>query len=137
MDWNIRETGNESPGWTGHTWNTRLFPRPKEFLRIVHEKCARVSLNLHPADGVWPHESQYAEMAAIRGVARPAPVEFVPDDSSFVCEYIRVLHHPLEADGVEIWWIDLRTGKWKADTLAVLNRIHFCGQRDRHKRAGL
>jgi alpha-glucosidase (family GH31 glycosyl hydrolase) len=91
MDWHIRETGNESPGWTGHTWNNKLFPRPKEFLRVAHEKSARILLNLHPADGVWPHESPFS-----------------PDDSSFMREYIKVSHHPLEADGVDLWWIDCR-----------------------------
>ena len=67
MDWHIVETGNQSVGWTGYTWNRKLFPDPQGLIDWLHAKGLRTALNLHPADGIFPHEEQYA--AAVRGTA--------------------------------------------------------------------
>ena len=37
MDWHIVNTGNESTGWTGYTWNLDLFPEPKRFLDQIDD----------------------------------------------------------------------------------------------------
>ena len=55
MDWHIVENPYTS-GWTGYTWNEKYFPQPAEFIQWLHQKGLRMALNLHPADGVHPHE---------------------------------------------------------------------------------
>jgi hypothetical protein len=85
-----------------------------------------VTLNLHPADGVWPHEEQYQEMARRMGVGAPSPVRFDCSDPVFMRNYFEVLHHPYEAMGVDFWWIDWQQGTGDLlDPLAVLNHQHF------------
>ena len=131
MDWHITETGNLSPGWTGYTWNPKLFPEPEHFLDRLHALGLKVALNLHPAAGVYPHEAAYPEAARVVGIDPDSqqPVPFAIADPDFVHAYFRYLHHPLEAQGVDFWWIDWQQGTESAlpglDPLWWLNHLHF------------
>jgi alpha-glucosidase (family GH31 glycosyl hydrolase) len=55
MDWHL-------PGWTGYTWCPDFFPDPSDLLARLHQRGLRVSLNLHPADGVGRHEAAFPAM---------------------------------------------------------------------------
>jgi alpha-glucosidase (family GH31 glycosyl hydrolase) len=141
MDWHITQTGNQSVGWTGYTWNNQLFPEPSALIAWLHAKGLKTALNLHPADGVFPHETQYQQMAAQMGIdpASHDPVPFDISDPQFADAYFTLLHHPYEADGVDFWWVDWQQGtqsKIKGlDPLWWLNHLHFYDLgRDGHKR---
>lgn len=130
MDWHI--VGNPyTSGWTGYTWNKDLFPDPKGFMSWLHENGLKTALNLHPADGVYPHEEQYADMAKAMGIdpATKEPVEFDIANPKFAKYYFELLHHPHERDGVDFWWMDWQQGtktKLKGlDPLPWLNHLHF------------
>jgi hypothetical protein len=131
MDWHLTKTGNASSGWTGYTWNRDLFPDPEAFFAELHDRGLKVSLNLHPASGVYPHEEQYATMAEQLGIdpASRQPVAFDIADPAFAAAYFQVLHHPLEAQGVDFWWIDWQQGTRCSlaglDPLWWLNHLHF------------
>jgi len=131
MDWHLTRTGNDSNGWTGYTWNRDLFPDPPGFIHWLHEQGLRTSLNLHPALGVWNHEEQYQDMARAIGQdpADGKPVMFDIADPTFAKAYFEVLHHPLEAQGVDFWWMDWQQGKESKvkglDPLWWLNHLHF------------
>ncbi len=86
MDWHLTKTGNQSPGWTGYTWNRELFPDPQGFIAWLHSQGLRTALNLHPADGVHSHEEQYAEMAKWMGIDpnSKTPVAFDISDPRFM-----------------------------------------------------
>ena len=131
MDWHMTQTGNASSGWTGYTWNRSLFPDPEGFMDTLHELGLKVSLNLHPAAGIYPHEAQYPEMARRLGLdaAGVDPVPFDIADPAFAAAYFEVLHHPLEAQGVDFWWVDWQQGSKSQmvglDPLWWLNHLHF------------
>ena len=131
MDWHITDTGNASRGWTGYTWNPDLFPDPETFFERLHELGLKVSLNLHPAEGVYPHEAQYPAMAQRLGIdqASGEAVPFDIADPQFATAYFEILHHPLEAQGVDFWWIDWQQGERSnlpgLDPLWWLNHLHF------------
>jgi alpha-glucosidase (family GH31 glycosyl hydrolase) len=131
MDWHLTETGNQSVGWTGYTWNENLFPDRVGFIKWLHNKGLKTALNLHPADGVFPHESQYTDMAEALGIdsASQDPVPFDISDPTFAEAYFRLLHHPYEAEGIDFWWVDWQQGtqgKIKGlDPLWWLNHLHF------------
>jgi alpha-glucosidase (family GH31 glycosyl hydrolase) len=131
MDWHLTQTGNASSGWTGYTWNPEFFPDPEAFLHRIHELGLKAALNLHPAAGVYPHEAQFAAMAERLGID-PASAESVPfdiADREFAVAYLDILHHPMEAQGVDFWWIDWQQGGTTAlvglDPLWWLNHVHF------------
>jgi hypothetical protein len=131
MDWHIVDTGRGYSGWTGYTWNRALFPDPEGFIRRLHDQGLRTALNLHPADGVRPHEEMYVEMAQRMGIDpdTEAPVRFDLADPDFAKAYFEVLHHPQEARGVDFWWIDWQQGELSSlpglDPLWWLNHLHF------------
>ena len=130
MDWHITQTGNECSGWTGYTWNRQLFPQPEKFLAFLHNQGLKAALNLHPAEGVYPHEQAYPEMAKRMGIepASQTPVPFNLADTRFTRAYFEVLHHQNEAQGVDFWWLDWQQGTLSKlpglDPLWWLNHLH-------------
>ncbi len=131
MDWHITDTGNDSSGWTGYTWNRDLFPNPAGFIAWLHEQGLRTALNLHPADGIYPHEEQYEVMARALGIdpAAQQPLDFDIADPRFMQAYFEILHHPYEQMGVDFWWLDWQQGTQSKlhglDPLMALNHLHF------------
>jgi len=130
MDWHI--VRNEyNRGWTGYTWNKELFPDVKGFIAWLHNQGIRTALNLHPRDGVYPHEEMYEQFASEMGVdpSGKQPIEFDISDPEFVDCYFRLLHHPHEKLGVDFWWMDWQQGtscKTEGlDPLWWLNHYHF------------
>lgn len=99
-------------GWTGYTWNEKLFPDYKKFLVFLHEHHEKVALNLHPAGGVCPHEVQYPAMARAMGIDPETKkrVRFDILSPKFMAQYFDILHHPYETDGVDFWWMDWQQG---------------------------
>ncbi len=120
-----------SSGWTGYSWNTELFPDYKAFLNKLHNMGLKVTLNLHPADGVRCFEDMYDEMAESMGIDKSTEqtVEFDLTDKKFINAYFDILHHPYENDGVDFWWIDWQQGtkskKAGLDPLWLLNHYHY------------
>jgi len=150
MDWHLNRSQLESMhevdqsgqrlGWSGYTWNPLLFPDPKAFLDHIHQQGLKVTLNLHPASGVQPWEKAYPAMARAMGID-PATHKYVPFDITnkrFATNYMDILHHPLEQEGVNFWWLDWQQG---ANTKIPgvnptwwLNYVHFTDQQREGKR---
>jgi alpha-glucosidase (family GH31 glycosyl hydrolase) len=123
MDWHL-------DGWTGYTWNPGCFPDPEAFLRWAREHGLRVTLNLHPADGVGRHEQAF--LATRRAMGRDRAVYRIPFDCAdqrFMRAYFDLLHRPLEAQGVDFWWMDWQQGTGSGmeglDPLWWLNHLHW------------
>ena len=73
-----------------------------------------MTLNVHPADGVRPFEDAYPAMAQALGrdPASEEPIAFDVTDPAFLDAYFKVLHHPLEDQGVDFWWLDWQQGQY-------------------------
>ncbi|MFC8501544.1 TIM-barrel domain-containing protein [Pedococcus sp. NPDC057267] len=132
MDWHLVDIDPRyGTGWTGYTWNRELFPDPPAFLDELHRRGLAVTLNVHPADGVRAFEDAYPAMARAMGIDPDSgkTVAFDPTDSRFMDAYFEVLHHPLEDEGVDFWWLDWQQGAHSrtagVDPLWVLNLEHF------------
>jgi len=132
MDWHwVDIDPAHGSGWTGYSWNTDLFPDPPAFLAWLHDHGLRVSLNVHPADGVRAFEDRYPEVATAMGIdpATRRPVTFDIANRNFLLPYLEHLHHPMEAEGVDFWWLDWQQGSHTSvpglDPLWMLNHYHF------------
>jgi alpha-glucosidase (family GH31 glycosyl hydrolase) len=127
-------------GWSGYSWNKILFPDPDQFLKHLHEEGLKATLNMHPASGVQPWEDRYPEMARAMGID-PATKQYVPFDitnKKFARNYFDIMHHPLEKQGIDFWWLDWQQ---EADTKTPgvnptwwLNYVHFTDQEREGKR---
>ncbi len=128
MDWHysvnvdeemgISEGGRNTPayvgepevnlGWTGYTWNKNLFPDPEGFLAKLRERGMKVTLNLHPSDGIRYWEDCYENMANAMGMdaSKGEQVKFDFSYDRFINAYFDLAHTPLETMGVDFWWID-------------------------------
>ena len=148
MDWHktfgrhfeTQDAAGYPKGWSGFSWDTALFPDPRDFLAELHRQGLQVTLNLHPASGVQPWEEAYPQFARNMGID-PATDQYVPfdlTDRKFAQNYVDLLLHPLEAQGVDFWWLDWQQGN-STQVAGVnptwwLNYIHFTDQEHEGKR---
>ena len=130
---NIKEkllTMFQNSGWTGYSWNTDLFPDYKEFLKTLKDENFKVTVNLHPADGVRFFEDMYEDFARFMGInpETKKQIEFDLTDKKYTEGYFKYLHHGYEEDGVDFWWIDWQQGTRSKveglDPLWILNHYH-------------
>ena len=151
MDWHLtfgpsgagvkpKDQSGHTMGWSGYTWNKLLFPAPEPFLQHMHEEGLKLTLNLHPASGVQPWEEAYPEMARAMGID-PATKQYVPFDitnKKFATNYLNLLHHPLEREGIDFWWLDWQqednTKTPGVNPTWWLNYVHFSDQAREGKR---
>lgn len=135
MDWHWvdlkKQFGISESGWTGYSWNTRLFPDYKQFLNELTQRNLKITLNLHPADGIRSFEDMYEETARAVGIdpKTKESVKFSCKNDDFWNAYFDKVHKPYEKDGVDFWWIDWQQGKKSdidgLDPLLALNHYHY------------
>src|SRR5271165_4008692 len=150
MDWHLSDVqlkelqqidqSGHGLGWSGYTWNPLLFPDPAAFLKNLHDEGLKATLNLHPASGIQPWEDAYPAMAKAMGID-PATRKYVPfdiADKKYATNYMELLHHPLEKQGIDFWWLDWQQEQ-KTSLPGVmptwwLNYVHFTDQQREGKR---
>ena len=135
-----KDQSGHSLGWSGYTWNKTLFPDPDDFLAKLKAEGLKITLNLHPASGIEPWEKAYPDMAKAMGID-PATRQYVPfqiTDKKFATNYMDLVHHPLEKQGIDFWWLD-----WQQEQTTEmpgvmptwwLNYVHFTDQQREGKR---
>ena len=128
-------------GWTGYSWNRLLFPDPDKFLAHVHQQGLKATVNIHPASGVQPWEDRYPQMARTMGID-PTTKQYVPfdiTDKKFATNYMDIMLHPLERQGIDFFWLD-----WQQEQTTKishlnptwwLNYVFFTDQEREGKRA--
>lgn len=106
MDWHYVEEGKG--GWTGYTWNRKLFPDPAKFLGFLKDNNLQITLNLHPADGIKPYEEKYPQMAKWMGMdpAKKEPIKFQGSNKRYMEGWMENILRPMEKEGVNFWWLD-------------------------------
>lgn len=141
MDWHITEVDPKyGNGWTGYTWDRKLFPDPARFLSRLHEDGLAVTLNVHPADGIRGYEEMYQDMAKELGVdyENEEPIAFDFTDARFREIYFKYINHFYEDMGVDFWWIDWQQGTESnmegVDPLWLLNHYYYLDSKRDNKR---
>jgi alpha-glucosidase len=134
MNYGRQDSSHHTLGWTGYSWNRLYFPYPEQFLATLHADGLKTSLNLHPASGIQPWEDRYTEMAKAMGID-PATKQYVAfdiTDKKFATNYLNIVLHPLEKQGIDFWWLD-----WQQEPTTKLpgvnptwwlNYVHFTDQ---------
>ncbi|TKW53539.1 Alpha-xylosidase [Colletotrichum tanaceti] len=137
MDWHL-VGADEVPhsGWTGYSWDKKLFPDPEAFTAALHERGLKITLNDHPHLGVGSYEEQYEAMAKHMGhdtSQGKTPILFDPADPRFMHGFFNILHRGLEDKGCDFWWMDWQQGPHSKvpglDPLWLLNHFQFLDQK--------
>ncbi len=123
MDWH-------KDGWTGWSWNRKLLPDAEELLQWFHQQNLAVTLNLHPADGVKPHEDRYIEFMKELGEDVGKTIPFDSSNQKYISAIFKHIHEPLEKQGVDFWWLDWQQfepslGNPELKNLEWLNYCYF------------
>lgn len=108
-------------GWTGYTWQRKLFPNPAHCLQDLHNLGLKTTLNLHPASGIQPYEEPYDRFVKdylsrtsdydgpkgyVNADGSKAPVPFRIDEMNWANAYFASVIRPFERQGVDFWWLD-------------------------------
>ena len=108
--WNIGFAGDDEfgqpIGWTGYTWNRRLFPDPKGLMDWFHAHGIRSGANLHPASGVQPMEACYRDFCRDYGWTGTNAVPYRMSEQKWADSYFKTVLGPIEAQGMDFWWLD-------------------------------
>jgi alpha-glucosidase len=149
MDWH-------KPGWTGYSWDRDYFPDAAETLGHLKREGLKITLNLHPAQGVGEHEDSFRDMLKALGsdpkrvirdpvilndlVICKRRIAMDMTDPDYVRAYFTCLHHPLEKMGVDFWWMDWQQGTKTnvpgLDPLPWINHLHWTDMAANRERAG-
>ena len=128
MDWHYTTPGKG--GWTGWTWNEWLFPDHARLLSDLNRQGLKVTLNLHPADGVASYEKAYPAMAQALGMdpAKGETIPWVGSDKRFMKALFDHVLHPMEKEGVDFWWLDWQQFPYdkRIDSLSNTWWINYC-----------
>ena len=141
-DWHIKDDVPEEYGcgYTGYSWNREFFPDPEGFMKWLHEHNMKVTLNVHPNDGIRAFEDPYREVAEAMGIDPESKqtILFDPTDKKFLEVYFQVLNRYHEKQGVDFWWIDWQQGDVTKvpglDPLWMLNHYHYMDSKSSGKR---
>lgn len=135
MDWHLvkdpRVVAAGVTGWTGYSWNRELFPDPAAFIKELHRRKLKTSLNEHPAEGIANYEDVYAAVAEALhfDTSNKETIPFDCTDLRFLEAYFDIVIKHLEDDGTDFWWVDWQQGPFSrmpnVDPLWVLNHFHF------------
>ena len=108
MDWHYSgsEKDNGRGGWTGWSWNKRLFPDPPQFIKWLHDNNLKTTLNLHPADGIAPDEDNFTAMAQELNLPTDKTIEWNIENEDFYKSFFKHILNPHEDIGVDFWWLD-------------------------------
>lgn len=132
MDWHLVDIDEKyGSGWTGFTWNKKLFPDPKRIIDWLHARNIKVALNLHPADGFRAFEEDYEAIAQALNidVDTETPIVFDVTNEKFMDSYFKYFIEKNEQLGVDFWWLDWQQGDVSGikglDPLWMLNHQHY------------
>lgn len=64
----MRVSPGQQGGLTWTSWDKKLFPDHVAFLKGLHDRNLKVTLNTHPADGIRGYEDCYKAMCKAMGV---------------------------------------------------------------------
>ena len=100
MDWHTQ-------GWTGWTWDRTAIPDPDGLIDWMHQHGLKVSLNLHPADGVDDDEDFFNDLREDMGLDKQTKrVPWNLSDGRFYHNMFKHIIRARERQGVDFWWLD-------------------------------
>lgn len=131
-DWHHREYENKKID-TGFTWNKENFPNPTGIIQYLHAGGIRLGLNINPLEGIYPFDEAFGKVTTYLTKDASGIVPFNALDPRTIDVYLKLLIHPLDADGVDFYWLDTDNPKNIHD-LWALTHYQFSDMKRNYKR---
>lgn len=131
-DWHINHYDNKEL-MTGFTWNDTDFKAPTSMINYIHSKGIRVGLNINPLEGLYPFEEHYQEAKEYLKADANGIIPFNLLDPKTIDVYFKMMIHPLDAMGVDFFWLGIDQKK-DEQALLLLDHYHFYDMTRNYKR---
>ena len=109
---------------SGFSWREDLFENPNELISFVHSKNISVGLNVNPLDGFNSDEKNYEILTNYLEKDETGKIPFNVFNPKHIDAYLKILIHPLEQQGIDFFWHDIKNYKQKKE-LNALNHYQY------------
>ena len=100
-------------------------------IEYLHSKGIRIGLSVNPMEGIYPYDEYYEEAKKYVGTDEKGIIPFNVLDPKFLDVYLKLLIHPLDALGVDFFWLDTNE---KLLLFMILKHYHFYDMMCNYKR---
>lgn len=129
-DWHVRK---DEKTVSGFTFNKEYFKAPYNMIQYLHSKGIRLGLNINPEKGIYDTEEYYTKATQYLPADQNGVIPFQVYDPKVLDVYFKLFIHPLDALGVDFYWIDYQnTSAW--DKMWVMDHYHFNDMKRDYKR---
>lgn len=132
-DWHKRAYIGKNHLKSGFTFDEEKFKNPGAMINYLHSKGIRLGLNINPFEGIYNYDKYYEEALKYLVPDKDGKIPFNIYDPKFVDVYLKVFIHPLDALGVDFFWIDI-FDKAKMKELFLLKHYQFTDMLRDYKR---
>lgn len=105
-DWHLRAYEGKKHLKTGFTFNKENFKAPYEMISYLHTKGIRVGLNIDPTEGFYDIDEYYTQATKYLEQDEKGKIPYNVLDPKWVDVYLKLFIHPLDALGVDFYWLD-------------------------------
>ena len=119
--WHKKDKNNYNLYKTGYTFNSELFPNPKEFTKYMHDRGIHIGVNLDGSEGISAMEDAYLKMCQDLNHPSNKTIPFRALDKNFILAYFNNLINPLYDLDIDFFWLDCKD----EITTRALNYYHF------------
>lgn len=109
---------------SGFTFDKEIFKSPLETINYLHSKGIRLGLNINPTDGFSNLEDNYEKAKSYLEADKTGKIPFNVYDPKIVDVYMKIFIHPLDAMGVDFYWLD-SLDKNKLKDMFLLKHYQF------------
>ena len=133
-DWHKRLKIKDKHLRTGFTFNEKYFKNPKAMIDYLHNKNIRLGLSIDPTSGLYNIDTYYNDALKYLEADKDGKIPFNVLNPKFVDVYLKMFIHPLDALGVDFYWLDLENNQ-NIQNLTLLKHYQFYDmQRDFKRR---
>lgn len=105
-DWHIRAYDGKKVLNTGFTFNKDNFKVPYEMISYLHNNGIRIGLNINPKEGFYNIDEYYSQATNYLQQDSQGVIPYNVLDPKWVDVYLKLYIHPLDALGVDFYWLD-------------------------------
>ena len=105
-DWHVRTYDGKNHLKTGFTFDKEKFKAPFEMISYLHSKGIRIGLSINPTEGFYSIDEYYEQAIKYLEPDEKGVIPYNILDPKWVDVYLKIFIHPLDALGVDFYFLD-------------------------------